>query len=63
MLSATTAITVRQNTKFPEEITVTVHKKAGTYYIPKNVRAQGNKSLVSLAVSLVISTIIVNMFF
>ena len=48
---------------FPEEITVTVHKKTGTYYIPKNVRAQGNKSLVSLAVSLIISTIIVNMFF
>lgn len=48
---------------FPEEITVTVHKKTGTYYIPRNVRAQGNKYLLSLAVSLIISTIIVNMFF
>lgn len=48
---------------FPEEITVTVHKKTGTYYIPRNVRAQGNKYLLSLAVSLIISAIIVNMFF
>ena len=47
---------------FPEEITVTIHKKTGTYYIPRNVRAQGNKYLASLAVSLIISTVIVNMF-
>ena len=48
---------------FPEEIAVTVHKKTGTYYIPRNIRAQGNKYLLSLAVSLIISAIIVNMFF
>lgn len=53
----------RHMSTFPEEITVTVHKKTGTFYIPKNVRAQGNKYLLSLAVSLIISTIIVNMFF
>ena len=47
---------------FPEEIPVTIHTKTGTYYIPRNVRAQGNKYLASLAVSLIISTVIVNMF-
>ena len=47
---------------FPEEITVTIHKKTGTYYIPRNVRAQGKKYLASLVVSLIISTVIVNIF-
>ena len=48
---------------FPEEITLTIHKDTGKYYILQNVRARKKKYLLSLAVSLIIGAYIVNMFY
>lgn len=47
---------------FPENITLTIHKETGKYYVPKNVRAQGNKYLLSLAISLIVGYVVVSLF-
>lgn len=40
---------------FPEEISITINRKTGKYYVAKNVKSRGYKYLLTLAVSLLIS--------
>ncbi|MBR4462582.1 MAG: hypothetical protein IKS51_08395 [Erysipelotrichaceae bacterium] len=46
----------------PEDITITIHKKTGKCYVPKNEKARAIKYLLTMAVSLVISYFIVSLF-
>lgn len=48
---------------FPEEITLTIHKGTGKYYVPKNERARKRKYLLSLAISLIISYFLTSLIF
>lgn len=47
---------------FPEEITLTIHRNTGKYYVPKNEKARGRKYLLSLVISFLAGAFIVNMF-
>ena len=47
---------------FPEEITLTIHRDTGKYYVPKNEKARGRKYLLSLVISFLAGAFIVNMF-
>ena len=40
---------------FPDDITITIHKETGKYYVAKNLRSRGTKYLLSIFISLIVS--------
>ena len=47
---------------FPDEITITIHKDTGKYYVGKDVRTMRNRYLISIVVSVAVSYFVTSLF-